>query len=140
MTLVQLRHLIALAETGSFSRAAQAQFLTQPALSRSIRALEDELGMPLFDRVGRRTELTAFGRATLERARLLVSDAEELQGSGRRSREGERGTLRIGMECHPCYQWLLKVVSPYLAQWPDVDVDVKQKFQFGGIEIGRAHV
>ncbi len=46
---------------------------------------------------------------------------------------GERGTLRIGMECHPCYQWLLKVVSPYLANWPDVDVDVKQKFQFGGI-------
>jgi len=45
----------------------------------------------------------------------------------------ERGTLRIGMECHPCYQWLLKVVSPYLARWPDVDVDVKQRFQFGGI-------
>ena len=37
------------------------------------------------------------------------------------------------MECHPCYQWLLKIVSPYLAAWPDVDVDVKQKFQFGGI-------
>jgi len=46
---------------------------------------------------------------------------------------GRRGTLRIGMECHPCYRWLLKVVSPYLARWPDVDVDVKQKFQFGGI-------
>jgi LysR family transcriptional regulator for metE and metH len=37
------------------------------------------------------------------------------------------------MECHPCYQWLLKIVSPYLAAWPGVDVDVKQKFQFGGI-------
>ncbi len=37
------------------------------------------------------------------------------------------------MECHPCYQWLLKIVSPYLAAWPLVDVDVKQKFQFGGI-------
>lgn len=47
--------------------------------------------------------------------------------------QGERGSLRIGMECHPCYQWLLKIVSPYLAAWPDVDVDVKQKFQFGGI-------
>jgi DNA-binding transcriptional LysR family regulator len=42
--------------------------------------------------------------------------------------KGERGTLRIGMECHPCYQWLLKVVSPYLSRWPDVDVDVKQRF------------
>lgn len=47
----------------------------------------------------------------------------------------ERGTLRIGMECHPCYEWLLKVVRPYLQQSPDVDVDVdvRQKFQFGGI-------
>ena len=47
--------------------------------------------------------------------------------------EGKRGTLRIGMECHPCYQWLLKIVAPYLAAWPDVDVDVRQKFQFGGV-------
>jgi DNA-binding transcriptional LysR family regulator len=65
MTLVQLRHLIALAQTGSFSKAAEAVFLTQPALSRSVRALEDEFGAPLFDRVGRRIELTPFCRDTL---------------------------------------------------------------------------
>jgi LysR family transcriptional regulator for metE and metH len=47
--------------------------------------------------------------------------------------KGQRGSLRIGMECHPCYQWLLKVVAPYLRDWPGVDVDVKQRFQFGGI-------
>ena len=47
--------------------------------------------------------------------------------------EGRRGTLRIGMECHPCYQWLIKIVAPYLSAWPDVDVDVRQKFQFGGV-------
>jgi LysR family transcriptional regulator, regulator for metE and metH len=46
---------------------------------------------------------------------------------------GVRGTLHIGMECHPCYQWLLKVVAQYLPHWPQVDVDVKQKFRFGGI-------
>jgi LysR family transcriptional regulator for metE and metH len=51
----------------------------------------------------------------------------------RQMARGTRGTLRIGMECHPCYQWLLKVVSQYLPQWPDIDVDVKQKFRFGGI-------
>nr|WP_323133303.1 hypothetical protein [Marinobacter sp. F3R08] len=42
--------------------------------------------------------------------------------------KGQRGTLRIGMECHPCYQWLLKVVGPYLELWPGVDVDVKPGF------------
>jgi DNA-binding transcriptional LysR family regulator len=101
MTLVQLRHLIALAHTGSFSKAAQAQFLTQPALSRSIRALEDELGLPLFDRVGRRVELTPFGRETLARAQRLVADADDLQGSGQRAREGLPGVLRIGMGSGP---------------------------------------
>lgn len=59
----------------------------------------------------------------------LTRAEERLQQFAR----GERGTLRIGMECHPCYRWLLQVVSPYLAAWPDVDVDVKQQFQFGGI-------
>lgn len=131
MTLVQLRHLIALAETGSFSRAAQAQFLTQPALSRSIRALEDELGMPLFDRVGRRTELTAFGRATLERARLLVSDAEELQGSGRRSREGERGTLRIGMGSGPGAMLMTPLLMTIALEHPQVHVEIAR----GGTEL-----
>jgi DNA-binding transcriptional LysR family regulator len=131
MTLVQLRHLIALAETGSFSRAAQSQFLTQPALSRSIRALEDELGMPLFDRVGRRIELTAFGRATLERARLLVSDADELQGSGRRSREGERGVLRIGMGSGPGAMLMTPLLMTVALDHPQVHVEVAR----GGTEL-----
>jgi len=101
MTLVQLRHLISLARTGSFSKSAHALHLTQPALSRSIRALEEELGLPLFDRVGRSNELTAFGREVLERSRQLVFEADELRDSGRRLREGEGGTVRIGMGSGP---------------------------------------
>lgn len=101
MTLVQLRHLIALAQCGSFSKGAQALFLTQPALSRSIRALEDEFGVPLFDRIGRRIELTPFGKHTLERARQLVLDADDLQASGRSTRDGDAGVLRIGMGSGP---------------------------------------
>lgn len=101
MTLVQLRHLIALAESGSFSKSAQALYLTQSALSRSIRALEDELAMPLFDRVGRRNELTPFGREVLSRARHLVFEADELRASGRQMREGQRGVVRIGMGSGP---------------------------------------
>jgi DNA-binding transcriptional LysR family regulator len=72
MTLVQLRHLLSLALTGSFSKSAAVLFLTQPALSRSIRALEAELGQPLFDRIGRRSEVTPFGREVVERARQIV--------------------------------------------------------------------
>jgi DNA-binding transcriptional LysR family regulator len=81
MTLVQLRHLIALAQTGSFSKSAAGLFITQPALSRSIRALEAELGQPLFDRIGRHSELTPFGRDAVERARELMLAADDLLGS-----------------------------------------------------------
>jgi len=101
MTLVQLRHLIALVESGSFSRAAEALFLTQPALSRSIRALEDEMGQALFDRVGRRSELTPFGRDVLERARQIVFEVDELDAGARRLREGRAGSLRVGMGSGP---------------------------------------
>jgi DNA-binding transcriptional LysR family regulator len=101
MTLVQLRHLIALAENGSFSKAAQVLFLTQPALSRSIRALEDELRTPLFDRIGRRIELTPSGRVTVDRARHLVLDADELQVNAGRFEDGQSGVVRIGMGSGP---------------------------------------
>jgi len=101
MTLVQLRHLLSLAQTGSFSRSAEALFLTQPALSRSIRALEDQLGQPLFDRVGRRSELTPFGREVVARAHALVGAADDLRDSGAQVARGDAGTLRIGLGSGP---------------------------------------
>ena len=61
MHLNHLRHLVALAEHQSFRKAAEALFLTQPALSRSIQALEQELGVKLVDRDGKRSALTAYG-------------------------------------------------------------------------------
>ncbi len=101
MTLVQLRHLISLAATGSFTRSAREAFLTQPALSRSIQALEEELGQPLFDRVGHRSELTAFGREIVQRARQLIIDADELVAVGHRMADGRAGSLRVGLGSSP---------------------------------------
>ncbi|WP_310738648.1 LysR family transcriptional regulator [Ideonella alba] len=101
MTLVQLRHLISLADTGSFSRAAERQHLTQPALSRSIAALEDEVGGRLFDRIGRRAEPTPLGRELLTRARQLVADADELVAQGQAVRGARAGTLRVGLGSGP---------------------------------------
>lgn len=101
MTLVQLRHLIALAEQASFSKAAQTAHISQPALSRSIRALEDELSLPLVDRIGRRVELTVHGRDALERARQIVFDADELRARGQRVKGHAEGSLRIGMGSGP---------------------------------------
>ena len=101
MTLVQLRHFVALAEAGSFVQAARALFLTQPALSRSIQGLEDDLGEALFDRLGRRIALTPFGHEALLRARRLVGDAEALKQAGKGLQAGLIGQLRIGLSSAP---------------------------------------
>jgi len=113
--------------------AAGVLCLTQSALSHSMKKLEQQLGTAVWLRDGRRLRLTQAGRHLLGVARRVLPQLELTEQRLRQYAAGERGTLRIGMECHPCYQWLLKVVAPYLAAWPDVDVDVKQKFQFGGI-------
>lgn len=126
MTLVQLRHLIALAESGSFSRSAEVLFLTQPALSRSIRALEDEMGQALFDRVGRRSELTPFGREVLERARQIVFEVDELAASGRQLKEGRAGTLRVGMGSGPGAMLMTPLLLEMATSHPAVRVTISR--------------
>lgn len=101
MTLVQLRHFVVLAERGAFVQAAKALYLTQPALTRSIQGLEDELGGRLFDRLGRRIALTPFGHEVLQRARRLVADAEALKQTGKGLHAGLIGMLRIGLSSGP---------------------------------------
>lgn len=118
---------------GSLTAAASALFLTQSALSHAIKKLEQQLGTDIWLREGRSLRLTQAGEYLLAVANRVLPQLAMAEERMSQYACGERGTLRIGMECHPCYQWLLKVVSPYLASWPDVDVDVKQKFQFGGI-------
>ena len=124
MTLVQLRHLISLAQSGSFTRSAEALFLTQPALSRSIRSLEDELGQPLFDRVGRRSVLTPFGMDALQRARQLVLEADELASSGRQMRDGHSGTVRIGLGSGPGAMLMTPLLKTMAKLHPAVHIDI----------------
>jgi LysR family transcriptional regulator, regulator for metE and metH len=130
---IHLEIIRAIDQTGSQTAAAERLHLTQSALSHTMRKLEDQLGTPLWQREGRSLRPTQAGEYLLAVANRLVPQLQHAEDSLRQFARGERGALRIGMECHPCYQWLLKVVSPYLTAWPGVEVDVKQKFQFGGI-------
>ncbi|WP_137172374.1 LysR family transcriptional regulator [Massilia sp. HP4] len=119
---------------GSLTAAADVLCLTQSALSHTVKKLEQQLGTPVWTREGRALRLTQAGRSLLALSERLLPQLEHAERLMHEYARGERGTLRIGMECHPCYQWLLKVVDPYLAAWPEVDVDVKQRFQFGGLK------
>jgi len=118
---------------GSLTAASRRMNLTQSALSHTVRKLEEQLGAPIWHREGRSLRPTQAGEYLLGVANRLLPQLVFAETQLRQFAQGERGTLRIGMECHPCYQWLLKVVAPYLKAWPLVDVDVKQRFQFGGM-------
>jgi DNA-binding transcriptional LysR family regulator len=126
MNLRHLEHWLALADTGSFSRAAEKLHITQSALSRSIQALEEDLGGPLVDRVGKKNELTPLGRSVLERARRIVHEAQELKQGAALLQQGGLGALRVGLGSGPgamlMTPWLV-----YMAQLhPTVQVTVSR--------------
>lgn len=136
---IHLETIRAIDQSGSLTAAAELLFVTQSALSHSIRKLEDSLGLKIWIREGRSLRLTQGGEHLLSVANRLLPQLERAEQQLEHFAQGERGTLRIGMECHPCYQWLLKVAAPFLDAWPGVDLDVLQKFQFGGIEALYGH-
>jgi DNA-binding transcriptional LysR family regulator len=126
MTLVQLKHLIELARQGSFSKTADKLHLTQPALSRSIKSLEDELGQPLFDRVGRKNELTAFGQHIVAHAQHLVDGAHELRQTGQRLRNGEIGQVRIGLGSGPGALLMTPLLMHMARMHPKAHIDISR--------------
>ncbi len=124
MTLIQLRQFITLARAGSFVKASSLLHITQPALSRSIKALEEELGQLLFDRVGKRIELTAFGEETLRRGQALVEDAEGLKRSGKTLSASSGGRLRLGLSSGPGAMLTAPVMTHFAKKLPNSHVEI----------------
>lgn len=104
MELHQLRYFCAVADTGSFSRAAQRSHVSQPSLSQQILKLEDELGARLFDRLGRSIRLTELGRAFLPRARAVLRELEAARGEVIERKEAIGGSMTVGV---------IPTVAPY---------------------------
>ena len=101
MNIKHLEHLLALADTGSFSRAAEKLFITQSALSRSIQNLEEELGGLLLDRIGKRNELTPLGLDVVSRARHIVRDAAELRHNAKLLQGEGSVSISVGLGSGP---------------------------------------
>lgn len=136
MTFLERIHLEiirAIDKHGTMTAAAAELNLTQSALSHSMRKLEDQLNVTLWHREGHRLRPTQAGEYVLKTAHRLIPQFNRTEEVLQQYARGELGTLRIGMECHPCYRWLQKVSAPYLRAWPLVDLDVRQEFMFGGI-------
>ena len=124
MNLRQLAHLTALAEEGSFSRAAERLYLTQSALSRSLQGLEDELGARLIDRAGKRSTLTPLGEAVLARARRITLEAAEIRRSAELLRQGEAGTIRVGLGSGPGALLMTPLLAHVAPLYPEVRVAI----------------
>ncbi|MGC8550102.1 MAG: LysR family transcriptional regulator [Acidobacteriaceae bacterium] len=105
MELQQLRYVCAIADTGSFSRAAEQCQVAQPSLSQQILKLEDDLGARLFDRLGRGIRLTEAGRAFLPHARSILSQVENARSSVQERSADARGSVTVGV---------IPTIAPYL--------------------------
>ncbi|MFD7981470.1 LysR family transcriptional regulator [Streptomyces sp. NPDC059071] len=105
-----LRYFLAVAEELHFTRAAERLYVSQPALSKQIRALERQLGAPLFDRDRHGVRLTDVGTALLPHARAVLAAWDEAEGAVRAAREEARGTLVVGMSTSPGRGGLLPAI------------------------------
>jgi LysR family transcriptional regulator, regulator for metE and metH len=134
--MLDRQHLAILREVdrmGSLTAAAERLNATQSALSHTIRKLEERYGVTMWEKDGRNLRLTEAGRYIVKLAQRVLPQMERAEDVLSDYRYGQRGSLRIGMECHPCHQWLMGVTKPYLVDWPDVDLELTTSFAFGGV-------
>lgn len=125
MDFATLQAFVAVTETGSFSRAAERLFLTQPAVSKRIAGLEAALRSPLFDRIGRQVTLTEAGRALLPRARRLLAELEDTRRAIANLSGTVAGRLNIGTSHHIGLHRLPPMLRAFTAKHPDVELNLQ---------------
>lgn len=123
-----------LKDYGSLTKAAEKLCLTQPALTHSIRRLENILNIKVWNKCGRELKLTQAGEYIYKLSNDLLPQFSKAELDLEALSQGKMGKLRIGVECHPCYEWLVKIISGYLEVWKNVDIDVTRNFQFDGVK------
>ncbi len=124
MNLHHLRTFVAIVDNGGVARAAARLNLTQSAASRQIMALEADLSVPLFDRIGRSLRLTSTGEDLLHRSRLLLASAEAMVERARALKTGETGLLRLGATPQVIECLLADFLIRFRQQHPGVDVHI----------------
>jgi DNA-binding transcriptional LysR family regulator len=125
--LRRLQYFLAVARERNFTRAAEQLHIAQPALSRQVRLLEDELGVALLHRTTHQFELTEAGAFLVERGPVVLSEVEELWRSVRRYGDGERGSLVIGYGASASYETAPRLLEALSSRHPEVQVTTSVK-------------
>jgi len=126
MELRQLRYFVAVAETLHFGRAAARLHMSQPPLSRQIKAFETELGTPLFARTSRGVRLSAAGTALLADARRLLREADAIAAGAHAAGRGEIGSVRLGFISTASYNVLPRVLPEFHRRKPGVRLHLQE--------------
>jgi LysR family transcriptional regulator for metE and metH len=123
-----LRSLVAIADAGKLATAAERVHLSQSALSHQIRLLEDHHGLSLFERTRQGLRFTPAGERLLALARTVLAEVGAAERDLQRMTGQTRGELRIALECHTCFDWLMPVMHTFRQRWPEVEVDLVAGF------------
>ncbi|BCL76304.1 LysR family transcriptional regulator [Jeongeupia sp. HS-3] len=130
-SILELRHLrtlVAIRDAGSLTRAAERLHLTQSALSHQLRQLEEHYAMPLFARKSAPLKLTPAGDKLVALADSVLPHIAGTERDIAKLREGEAGSLRIAVECHTCFDWLMPAMDTFRGRWPEVELDIVSGF------------
>jgi LysR family transcriptional regulator for metE and metH len=130
-SILEIRHfrtLVALRDTGSLVRAAQLLNLTQSALSHQIKLLEDHFGLALFERKSVPPQFSVAGMRLLELADQALPLIGEAERDLARLSLGRAGQLRIVVECHTCFDWLMPAMDAFRQRWPEIELDIVSGF------------
>ncbi|WP_445776801.1 LysR family transcriptional regulator [Shewanella sp.] len=123
----------------SVTAAAESLHLSQSAVSHTIAKLERRFGVKLWQRKGNALVYSQAGLYLLSLADKMVAEFEHAERVLHEFAQGRRGIMRIGMECHPCEQWLMGKIQQFLKAWPEVDVEIKSAFRFDGVAALKAN-
>lgn len=126
MNLRTLRTFVEVVRHGGFSQAADVVALTQSTVSKAVKTLEEELGMPLLDRLGHRNELTAAGEIAYRRALVLLAEHHDLVAEINDLRGLKRGVLRIGLPPVGCGVLFATMFATYRSRYPDIDIELTE--------------
>ena len=124
MEFHQLRYFCAVAELGSFSRAAEHSHVSQPSLSQQILKLEAELGARLFDRLGRSVRLTDAGKSFLPRARAVLRELAAARGDVSESKDSVSGHISVGVIPTVAPYFLPPVLASFSRRFPEAAVSI----------------
>lgn len=128
LELRHLRTLIAVNEAGTVSRAADRVHLTQSALSHQLKALEAHYGTPMVKRQGQSVKLTESGRVLAALGRTVMAEIQAAERDLGKIGRKPAGTLRIALECHTCFDWLMPIMDSFRKHWPEVELDLVSGF------------